>query len=406
LQNNSRKSSCEEYLSRLGVATGLSPTFQIKEAYTRVIEEELREREMPSLTSDAEDVVQRSSEPPMLSETGNGIVFTFPGQGALNIQVLADLYRSFPETSLHFEQADRIVSQLLGHGIVTAVLSDWNWDQSVPEYQDLSQIGIYLTGVLLAEILRSRGVEPALMLGHSFGELTALAAARACSIETGVELVCQRILALRNPRVEGRMAALNCGPETVRGALSELAPHSLEIAVMNHSKQTVVSGPQADIDRLRSLCQPRRVSMMNLTSPFPFHSSHLAGAVEPFRRSIAHFAFGPTDVPVYQTFEGGLYTPSSDVARSLARQFTQQLDFSAAVSKLRRAGFSRFVECGASSTLTTIVRKNFVAGDSAVLAVLAVNGASVRAGVECTLHALGALTPAPNEPADGKIEYA
>jgi malonyl CoA-acyl carrier protein transacylase len=78
------------------------------------------------------------------------------------------------------------------------------------------------------------------MLGHSIGELAVLASGGAFSVEVGVEIVCRRVLALREARVEDRMAAPTCGIQATRDALTLTDSRSLEIAVINEVKQTVV----------------------------------------------------------------------------------------------------------------------------------------------------------------------
>jgi len=361
-----------------------------RETHPRIIDLDLREYEAPALEETAKGVVSepvRSLKFETVAE--DAVVFCFPGQGSFRPKVLGDLYRAFPEVQTHLHRTDEVVRDLLKYDFLSTVTGASGWDSAERMHQDLGQVGIYLTGALVAKILMSRGIRPSLMLGHSFGELAALASANVYSIETGVELVCRRVQALRSGGGEGRMAAIGAGPDGVREVLRAIEPHSLEIAVVNHSKQTVVSGKPVDIERLRAVCEPRAISVTGLASAFPFHSSHLAAAVEPFYSSIAKTRFGPAEVPVFLCTERELYTPEPGVALRFARQFITPLDFAGAITQLGHAGFSRFVECGGGG-VAKIVARNLAGVAAAATSIAAIPEADAKAGVEETLRILGA----------------
>src|SRR5262245_43094096 len=111
------------------------------------------------------------------TETDLGITFVFPGQGSYSHAVLREIYDSFPQTLPHFQQANDVARELLKADFLSLVTaeSEPEHDERLSACPDLDQIGIYLTEVLLAHLLIEAGVRPALLLGHSFGELAALA---------------------------------------------------------------------------------------------------------------------------------------------------------------------------------------------------------------------------------------
>ena len=86
-----------------------------------------------------------------------------------------------------------------------------------------------------------RGLEPALLMGHSMGELAALCVAGVFPPEEGVELVCARVQSLRaqGPGLGGMLALL--GPVDATRKLLSGRPDVWE-AVLNHDEQLVVSG--------------------------------------------------------------------------------------------------------------------------------------------------------------------
>jgi len=177
-----------------------------------------------------------------LSGGAGKLVFTFPGQGSYSAPVLEELFRNYPY-SQQFEAADRISRRILGHAFLP--LAEGNpahREQALKAFPSLDQIAIYVTNVLIADVLMSAGILPDLLLGHSFGELAALAAGGVYSFETGLSIVCQRCISLLPLGTAGKMAALSCGSDRATGLIEASGGKTLQIAVVNHDRQTVISG--------------------------------------------------------------------------------------------------------------------------------------------------------------------
>src|SRR6185503_6058843 len=129
-----------------------------------------------------------------------GIAFVFPGLGSYDGRVLRELYDYMPYLDEYFEQADAVARQRFRQSFLPLihVASLAEHDEYLRRCPDLEQLGIFLTGVLLAEALQEKSVRADVLVGHSFGELAALATAGAFDVATGLEIVAQRVLALRS----------------------------------------------------------------------------------------------------------------------------------------------------------------------------------------------------------------
>jgi acyl transferase domain-containing protein/NAD(P)-dependent dehydrogenase (short-subunit alcohol dehydrogenase family) len=319
-----------------------------------------------------------------VSRIEDGTVFTFSGQGSYSYRLLRDLYLSYPQTWPYFQQANETSRRFLGSEflpLVTAT-SQQESDDRLKDCPDLDQVGIYLGSVLAAQVLMQSGAKPSLLVGHSFGELAALATAGVYTIETGLRIVCQRVITLQALADPGRMAALSCGYERARDSLEKLGQHSLEISVLNHPRQTVVSGAAADIDRLAELLASQGISASVLKSRYPYHSSHLRRAVKVFGTFLKSCEFAPASIPVLLSMEGKLYSPACDMAQALSSQFVRPLDFSKVVATVYDSGYRHFVECGGADIVTGVVKHN-LAGKTDITA----------------LSSADALTEVGNDPA-------
>ncbi len=311
------------------------------------------------------------------TETNVGIVFTFPGQGSYSHTVLHELLTSYPQTEPYFHQANDICRELLKGDFLSLITSTSSkeHDDRFSAAPDLDQIGIYLTEVLISKILMQSGVRPALLVGHSFGELAALATAGVYSFETGLRIVCQRVLALSMAQ-PGGMAAISCDLESAKRYLEEFGNTSLEISVVNQPRQTVLSGPRSELEQLSNLVNGHSVSLTFLKSRYPYHSSLLARAVAPFRTALETCSFRPATIPVYLCMEGMLYSPGSDLAQILSSQFIRRLDFKSVVTTLYQSGYRDFIECGAGNIVTRLIGQNLIeqSGDVRALSVTPLDG--------------------------------
>jgi len=294
----------------------------------------------------------------MISQREGKLVFTFPGQGSFSGAVLRELYESSAWRT-EFEQAGDISRRVLGHDFIllTESRTQEERDQILKACPDLDQVGIYVTNYLTAMGIIAAGLKPDLLMGHSFGELAALAVAGCYTFEAGLRIVCQRSAILSHLASGGKMAALSCNSERALQLIRGLKGTSLEIAVLNHKRQTVVSGLPVELERLGESAASQGVSLTLLKSRHPFHSSLLKPVVEPFRLMLSGYAFEPAAIPVYLCTERRFLSAGDNIPSILSDQFYKQLDFSAIMLELHGLGFRRFVECGAGSIVTKVTQE-------------------------------------------------
>lgn len=286
------------------------------------------------------------------------LVFTFPGQGSFNGDVLRELYESSAWRT-EFQLTQDICRRALGHDflLLAESRSQEEREQILKACPDLDQVGIYVADYLTAAGLIAAGLSPDLLLGHSSGELAALAVAGCYSFETGLRIVCQRSGILSHLVSGGRMAAVSCNADRALQLIRGLKGSSLEIAVLNHKRQTVVSGLPADLERLRESAATQGVSVTTLKSRHPFHSSLLRPVVEPFRLMLCGYSYESAAIPVYLCTERKFLSASDNLPSILAEQFVKQLDFSSILVDLHGLGFRRFVECGAGNIVTKVTQE-------------------------------------------------
>jgi [acyl-carrier-protein] S-malonyltransferase len=136
---------------------------------------------------------------------GNGgmIAFCFPGQGSLEEGMGRDIAEAVPEAMDVFRRGSEACGLDLAQLCFEAPLAEL-------VQTEVQQPALVTTSLAILAALRSRGIVPDFVVGHSVGEFSALAAAEALSDEEAIALVRERGLAMAeaaelNP---GSMAAI------------------------------------------------------------------------------------------------------------------------------------------------------------------------------------------------------
>ena len=129
------------------------------------------------------------------SNAGARVAFLFPGRAAQRLEMLGELAVLFPEVRAGFESFDAVLNRLGSGQIGPRVFPPPAFSEQELERQrlslaetDVAQPALGAASVGLLQLIEALGVVPEMVAGHSYGELVALHAAGAFSLEALVEL--------------------------------------------------------------------------------------------------------------------------------------------------------------------------------------------------------------------------
>ncbi len=206
------------------------------------------------------------------------------------------------------------------------------------------------------ELLERLGLRGDLAIGHSLGELVALAWSGAYGKEAALELAAARGRAMSDlGDPSGAMAALACDPDSANGLLRSAACHdSWGLTGFNSSRQTVAAGPAEGIERLLETARREGIEATRIPVSHAFHSPGVAAAVPVLAAALDRRELDPPKRPVYSTVTGERLGPSSSCHDLLLRQVTSPVLFTSAVANAA-AEVDLFLEVGPGGVLSSLV---------------------------------------------------
>lgn len=304
--------------------------------------------------------------------TDGKVVLLFPGQGAFDGELLRAAHREYPEVAQVFAVVDDVAVELFGRQLSTILFGSRTvgMQDLLRDEPWVSQLAIYGSDLAAHSILIGQGLRPDVVVGHSLGEIAALVAAGAFSVEDGARVVAHRVLAVQAVAPEGYLAALTTRDTRAQLLVDLIGDPSVAVAAVNHDHQVVLSGSSAGMDTLQVIARHLGIGSVRLNSPFPFHSPLLRPAVADFAERIRGFDQRPLDVPVYSPILRRYYETGDVLADLLAEQLVEPVRFAEALRRVHADGGRVFVEAGALSALSKLVTTVVPTG-STVLATLA-----------------------------------
>ncbi len=261
------------------------------------------------------------------------IAFLFPGQGSGRGAVGA-IRRRFAAAEAVFAQAGVPVG---GDQVATEV----------------AQPRIVAGSVAALRVLHLLGVEADVAVGHSLGELTALAWGGALGGTDVLRLAKARGAVMANASHGGGAMA---GLATTPGKAEELFfDDPVVIAGYNGPKQTVIAGDAAAVDRVCERARAAGITANRLNVSHAFHSPLVQPAAEAMTARLAEFDFATPTRTVVSTVTGDRLDPGTDLRELLRDQVVFPVRFHEAAAKAVE-GAALAVEIGPGRVLAGLLR--------------------------------------------------
>ncbi|KAI1778653.1 putative polyketide synthase [Hypoxylon cercidicola] len=256
------------------------------------------------------DLAARITPSQQVSHGQVRVGFVFTGQGAQWFAMGRELL-DYPSFRTELERGGRYLN---GLGCGWSVLEELSRcrEESKMDHPEMSQTITTLVQIAMVNLLRTFGLRPSAVIGHSSGEIAAAFAGGYISTESAWNLAYFRGLCVAGLKPGSNGAMMSVGlseekarqitPDTVQNPVGSL----LSIACINSPNNVTLSGDETALDKLKLLLDEQNVFTRKLRVGVAYHSPLMEPTASRFESMIGRLERPPDfdEVPMISTVTG------------------------------------------------------------------------------------------------------
>lgn len=239
-----------------------------------------------------------------VGQDDRGPVWVFSGQGSQWAEMGARLLATEPAFSAAVAAMEPLIAAESGFSVTEAM--------SAPEKVtgiDKVQPTLFAMQVALAAAMKSYGVLPGAVIGHSMGEVAAAVVAGALSLADGVRVITRRSRLMAKIAGGGAMASVELPAAQVLSEFAARGVTDVSLAVVASPQSTVVGGAAESVRELVAAWEQRDVMAREVAVDVASHSAQVDPILDELAEQLADLTPMTPTVPYYSAT---LYDPRDE----------------------------------------------------------------------------------------------
>jgi [acyl-carrier-protein] S-malonyltransferase len=304
-------------------------------------------------------------------------IFLFPGQGSQEIGMAADLFKA----DSHFRKLVCRASERTGSDLEKICLR--GPERELMRTGNLQPLLVCVSLGYLRH-LTAKGVRPDRVLGHSLGEITALAAAGVITFEDAVDMAAERgrlMDATAAKLAGGMMAVISTERERIlQWQMAAMPTGRLVLANDNAPNQFVLSGELAALDEVAHFIRHEKLGKCRrLPVAGPWHSPFMIEAQHEFETWLRPTQFRAPRMPMILNVSAASEQNPEVLRQQAVRNLSEPVLWRSCMDRLKEAGPTALFEIGPGRVLSGLARANGFGDETRVYNVNNLRGVELAA---------------------------
>ncbi len=283
------------------------------------------------------------------------LAFVFSGQGGQWYGMGHELLKKEPVFYKAIEKTDKVIQKHFSWSLMNELCTEQTGSRL--NEIDVLQPAIFAIQVALFELLKSWGITPDAVAGHSMGEVAAAYSAEILTLENAVNIICSRSKLLKTLSGKGSMIATELSAEQAEELVKKY-DNDIAIGVINSPTSTVLSGNPETISKVMDSLHQQNLFCKQVNVDVASHSPQIDLLRTEMLELLKDIHPRSANIPFYSTVTGSRSDNINFDADYWIDNLRKPVLFSNTIGQLLDNGYSMFIEVGPHPVLLSSIQQS------------------------------------------------